>query len=195
MDSRKFKKRKIENTPKIKHKKKKTKINYGNIIKLVLVVLIIFIAGSTVITMIQDSNLPQNAEVIYPSQFNFTPYGYEWNNQLYGNCRASDSNDSEEYYYFTLEQMAALAYHSKNTYNYSDGIYINYTYDENNGIKVVDSMCDNDKNKILKPINYDIYDFLENSRFLGRNSEYCTDDFGFTPEEYADSIFNSTESI
>lgn len=188
MDSRKFKKMNKDNSPKLKHKKKKTKINYIMIIKVVLIILTLFIVGSIIFTFIQDSNLPANSEVIYPTKFNFTPYGYKFNNTLYGNCLTTNSNNSEDYYYFTLEQMAALAYHSKNSFNYSEGIYINYTIDENNGIKIVDKICDKDKKTIMKPAKYDAYEFSENARFLGRNSQYCTSDFGFTPEEYADSI-------
>ncbi|WP_323736077.1 hypothetical protein PXD04_09355 [Methanosphaera sp. ISO3-F5] len=189
MDSRKFKKINKDNSPKLKHKKKKTKINYINIIKIILIVLVIFIAGSTVLTWIYDANVPGNAEVVYPTQFNFTPYGYDFNNQLYGNCMVKDSNNTTSYYYFTLEQVAALAYHSKNTFNYTSGIYINYTYDEKSNVKVVDKMVDKDKKIIRLPNNYDLESFKQNSRFIGRESQYCTDDFGFSPKEYADSTF------
>lgn len=188
MDSRKFKKINKDNSPKLRHKKKKTIINYKMIILIAAAILLVFIVGSAVFTMIQNSNLPENGEIIYPTQFNFTPYGYKFNNELYGNCLATNSNNSEDYYYFTLEQMSALAYHSKNSFNYSEGIYINYTIDENNGIKIVDKICDKDKKTIMKPASYDQYEFSQNARFLARDSEYCTDDFGFTPEEYADSI-------
>ena len=191
MDSRKFKKTNNDRTPKLKHKKKKTRINYWVIIKYLIIIFIIFMVGSTVFTMMRDSNMPSNAEVIYPTKFYLTPYGYEWNNQLYGNCTATNSNNSTDNYYFTLEQMAALASHSDNTYNYSNGIYINYTIDEKSGVKVVDKMVDMDKKTIRKPANMDMLKFSENARFISRESPYITSDFGFTSKEYQDSVFNN----
>ncbi|RAP49553.1 MAG: hypothetical protein BZ138_07545 [Methanosphaera sp. rholeuAM270] len=187
MDSKKFKKVN-KDAPKLKHKKKKTQIHYGNIFKLLIIILVVILGFSMLSTIIGNYKLPDNAELIYPSQFNFTPYGYEWNKDLYGYCIAEDANDSQSRYYFTLSQMAALADYSDNSFNYSRGLYVNYTYDERYNVIVVDRIFDSNKNEIVK-FNYDEYDFSKNARFLCRNSSYCTDDFGFTPEEYADSIF------
>ena len=181
-----YKQEEIQNRTQLKHKKE-TKVNYKNIIIFCAVLLAIVIMSISTISLIQKSHIPEDAELIKPVGFNLTPYGYEWNNQLYGEAIVTDENGTNSSYYFSLNQMAALASASDNTFNYTDGIYVTYNYSKNR--KIVSHIYSSDGKEIIKPDNFDEYDFVTNARFLGRESPYCLDGFGFTAEEYKNSIF------
>ena len=181
-----YKKEEIQNIKPLKHKKE-TKINYRNILILCAVLFAIIFMLVFTNSLIQKSNIPEDAELIKPVGFNLTPYGYEWNNKLYGEAVVTDENDTNSTYYFSLNQMAALASASDNTFNYTNGIYVTYNTSRNR--KIVTNIYSLNGKEIIKPDDFDEYDFLTNSRFLGRESPYCLEGFGFTAEEYKNSIF------
>lgn len=183
---KRYKQEEIQNRTQIKHKKE-TKVNYKNIIIVCVVLLAIIIMGAFATSLIQKSNIPEDAELIKPIGFNLTPYGYEWNNKIYGEAIVTDENGTNSTYYFSLNQMAALASASDNTFNYTDGIYVTYNYSNNR--KIVSHIYSLNSKEIVKPDDFDVYDFLTNARFLGRKSPYCLEGFGFTAEEYENSIF------
>lgn len=172
------------------HQKRKSdkQINYSKIMGIGAVIVVLIVLGLFAGTLIQTSSIPQDARMIKPVGFNMTPYGYDWNNQLYGEAITTE-NATNDSYYFTLNQMAALASASDNTFNFTDGIYVLYNTNNSRGIKVVEHVYDSKGNEIIKPDDFDEYDFVSNARFTGRNSPYCLEGFGFTKEEYESSIF------
>jgi len=84
--------------------------------------------------------------------------------------------------------MAALYKSSGGTFNFSDGIYVtlNNTTGNNN---IVTHVYKKNRAEIIKPYDYNEYEFAENARFIGMNQTYCARGFGFTTEEYNDSSF------
>lgn len=185
---KRFKQEEIYARPESKHKKEK-KVNYKNILILASIILTLIVMVIFGTSLIQKSNIPQDAELIKPVGFNLTPYGYEWNKDLYGKAIVTDEKGTNSTYYFTLTQMAALASHSDNSFNYSDGIYVTYNTNNSDNVKIVENIYTTNGIKIIKPKNYDEYEFISNARFSGRESPYCFDGFGFTEEEYKNSIF------
>jgi len=183
MDSKKFKKVK-----KVQKHKRKRRITYNKKYILYFIISIIFIG--LIIGFIGGINtrMPDDRELIKPQIFDFTPYGYDFNKNLYGYCNATDEYGNTRTYYFTLEQMAALYKTSDGSFNFSDGIYVslnNTTSDYN----VVANVYRKNGVRIIKPNDYNEYEFAENARFLGRNQTYCARGFGFTNDEYKNSYF------
>lgn len=171
-----------------KRKKSDKQINYAKILGVCAVLIALIAIGLFAGTLIQTASIPNDAQLIKPVGFNLTPYGYDWNNQLYGEAVVSQ-NATNDSYYFTLNQMAALASASDNTFNFTDGIYVSYNTNNSRGVKVVEHVYDAKGKEIIKPDKFDEYDFVSNARFTGRNSPYCLEGFGFTKEEYESSVF------
>jgi hypothetical protein len=183
MDSRKFKKVKKTKT----HKRRK-KITYN---KKYIVYLIMITIGITVVMGLIGglmNRIPEDTELIKPQVFDMNPYGYEFNKDLYGYCNATDEDGNTKTYYFTLEQMAALYTSSGGTFNFTDGIYVSLNNTTSN-YNMVDNIYKKTGSKIIKPYDYNEYEFAENARFLGRNQTYCAKGFGFSTDEYNDSSF------
>lgn len=172
-----------QNTP-----KRDSQVNYKKLIGMCAVLLALIALGIFTGSLIQQSAVPEDAQLIKPVGFNLTPYGYEWNNQLYGEAITTE-NGTNDSYYFTLRQMAALASDSDNTFNYSDGIYVLFNTNNSMGVKVVEHIYDRGGHEIIKPDTFDEYDFVSNARFNGRKSPYCLEGFGFSKEEYENSVF------
>ena len=186
MDSRKFKKVNKENQQHKRHRKRRTTYNK----KYILYFIMFIIFAGIIIGLIGGitNDVPNDTVLIKPEIFDFTPYGYTWNNNLYGYCNATDEYGNTRTYYFTLDQMAALYKSSDGTFNFTDGIYVtvnNTTTDYN----IVTHIYKKNKAEIIKPYDYNEYEFAENARFLGRNQTYCAEGFGFTTDEYKDSSF------
>lgn len=184
---RNYKDETIYNTRQNRHKKD-NQINYGKLLGMCAVLIALIVLGIFAGTLMQQSAIPEDAQLIKPVGFNLTPYGYEWNNHLYGEAITSE-NATNDSYYFTLRQMAALASYSDNSFNFSDGLYVSYNTNNSRGLKVVEHIYDKSGKEIIKPDDFDEYDFVTNARFLGRNSPYCLEGFGFTKEEYENSVF------
>lgn len=185
---KKYKKEELQNRTNNKHKKEK-KVNYKNILIFCSILLALIVMGIFGTNLLHKSMMPEGTELIKPVGFNLTPYGYEWNNTLYGKAIVTDENGTNSSYYFTLNQMAALAEDSNNKFNYSDGLYVSYNRNNSKNIKIVDHIYSSNGKEIIKPDNFDEYEFIANARFYGRESPYCLDGFGFTEEEYKNSVF------
>ena len=183
MDSRKFKK-----TRKKQRHKKKKKITYNK--KYIISIILIIISITIVIGLIGGlvNRIPEDSQLIKPEIFDMNPYGYEFNKDLYGYCNATDENGNTRTYYFTLEQMAALYKSSGGTFNFTDGIYVSINNSTSN-YNMVDTIYKKNGVQIIKPVDYNEYEFAENARFLGRNQTYCAEGFGFTTDEYKSSSF------
>jgi hypothetical protein len=206
LDSSKFKK--IENnTPKNKKSKRKNnhkktlnknneyikrkehkKSNNKKIISIIGLLLLLVIAGLFVGNAIFNSYVMGDAVLIKPTGFNLTPYGYSWDNEIYGYAIATDENGTQSTYYFTLDQMAALASESSNTYDFSDGIYVSYNNNNSKNYNLVSNIYKKNGDEIVKPAGFDTYNFVSNARFIGKESDYCMEGFGFTEKEYKDSV-------
>ena len=167
---KKYKKEELQNRTNSKHKKEK-KVNYKNILIFcsILLALLLLLYKTNSITF----------EVVH----------YMVDNTLYGKAIVTDENGTNSSYYFTLNQMAALAKDSNNKFNYSDGLYVSYNRNNSKNIKIVDRIYSSNGKEIIKPDNFDEYEFIANARFYGRESPYCLDGFGFTEEEYKNSVF------
>lgn len=177
----------IYNTNK-NRKRSDNNINYSKLLGIGAVIIVLIVLGLFAGTLIQTSSIPEDAQLIKPVGFNMTPYGYEWNNQLYGEA-VTTQNSTNDSYFFTLNQMAALASASDNTFNFTDGIYVSYNINNSRGVKVVERVYDSKGKEIITPEDFDLYDFVSNARFFGRNSPYCLEGFGFSQEEYENSVF------
>lgn len=183
MDSKKFRKVNVNK----KHKRRK-KVTYNK--KYIIYLIMITIAITVIMGLIGGLifRVPEDTELIKPEIFDMNPYGYEFNKDLYGYCNATDENGNTRTYYFTLEQMAALYTSSGGTFNFTDGIYVAVNNTTSSYNMVTDIYKKNGA-KIIKPHEYNEYEFAENSRFLGRNQTYCARGFGFSTDEYNDSEF------
>ncbi|MBO7719352.1 MAG: hypothetical protein J6S29_04275 [Methanosphaera sp.] len=183
MDSRKFKKVTVH-----KKDKRKKKITYNKkyIVYLIMTLIIITVFTGLIGGII--FRVPEDSQLIKPQVFDFHPYGYEFNKDLYGYCNATDEYGNTRTYYFTLEQMAALYQSSGGTFNFTDGIYVSLD-NTTSSYNVVDNIYKKNGAKIIKPQDYNEYEFAENARFLGRNNTYCARGFGFSNDEYNDSVF------
>lgn len=135
------------------------------------------------------SSVPEGAVLVYPSEFNLTPYGYDWNKDLYGYCDGVDESGSRVRYYFTLEQMAALYKRSHESFNYSDGIYVTLSNESDSRARIAGKVYNSRGHELIKPYYFDEQKFLEDARFIGRNNTFCSKGFGFTAQEYRDSSF------
>ncbi len=188
---RNYQKIKYDEKPYKKEKHKKTEINYKTIISVAILLLILLAVIISTYNLVQKSTMDPDAELVKPVGFNLTPYGYKWNKELYGMCIAENENNTNSTYYFTLEQMAALASDSSNTFNYTDGLYLSYNTNNSDGVKIVQHIYKTNYKEIKKPENFDEYSYVTNARFLGRESPYCFEGFGFTQEEYKNSVFGN----
>ena len=146
-----------------------------------------------VVTVLASSlhfgSVPEGAVLVYPSEFNLTPYGYDWNKDLYGYCDGVDESGSRVRYYFTLEQMAALYKRSHESFNFSDGIYVTLSNESDSRARIAGRVYNSRGHELVKPYDFDEHKFLEDARFIGRNNSFCSRGFGFTPQEYRDSSF------
>ena len=183
MDSKKFRK---VNVNKNHHIRKKITYNKKYIVYLIMAVMIITVFMGLIGGLIY--RIPDDTELIKPEIFDFHPYGYGWNKDLYGYCNATDEYGNTRTYYFTLEQMAALYQSSDGTFNFTDGIYVSVN-NSTTSYNMVTQMYKKTGAKIIKPTDYNEYEFAENARFLVRNNTYCARGFGFSNDEYNDSIF------
>lgn len=184
MNSKKFKK--MDKNKKHSRRRKKITYNKKNIAYLIMTIIIITAFIGLIGGII--NRIPEDTELIKPEIFDFNPYGYDWNKDLYGYCNATDEYGNMRTYYFTLEQMAALYQSSDGTLNFTDGIYVsvnNTTSDYN----IVTNIYKKNGGKIVKSNDFNEYEFAENSRFLGRNKTYFARGFGFSNDEYRDSYF------
>lgn len=150
--------------------------------------MIIIVAGVIICFIGGNNNIPEDTQLIHPEIFDFTPYGYEWNKDLYGYCNATDEDGNTHTYYFTLEQMAALYKSSGGTFNFTDGIYVTVN-NTSTDYNVVTHIYKKNMAQIIKPNDYNEFEFAKNARFLGMNQTYCARGFGFTTDEYNDSSF------
>lgn len=185
MDSRKFKK---VNKQSQYHKNRRRKKRTYNKKYILYFIMIIIVSGVIIGVLGGNNSIPEDTKLIKPVIFDFTPYGYDWNKELYGYCNATDENGNMHTYYFNLDQMAALYKSSGGTFNFSDGMYV--TVNNTTGNKnIVTDIYKKNRAEIIKPYDYNEYEFAKNARFIGMNQTYCARGFGFTTEEYNDSSF------
>ena len=171
-----------------KNEKKEKGTSKLAIFGIIILILLIIGVGWTSINMLNHmsySSLPSEAVLVSPSEFDYKPDGYFFDNTLCGNFVGTNQNGTQTYF-LTQNQIFALAYNSNNTFDYSEGIYVTYKREDSlyNGINVVKKMYFADGTEIKIPDGYDGSSFVNQSISIGSNSAYCLNTFGYSGEDH-----------
>lgn len=163
-------------------------INFKVIAVVIVILALLGIGAFTALNMLNDisySSLPSDAVLVYPSDFDFKPDGYYFDDSLCGSLVGTNENGTQ-LYFLTKEQVFALAYNSNNTFNYSDGIYVTYKTESSiyNDINVVNNIYLENGKQLSVPENYDSTSFIKNSKNIASKTKFCSKTFGYSGDDY-----------